>query len=143
MPSPIRALLGGLLDGPSWLSWRAILMAAMGEKLKPDEREVFKRLTGGREKEPGERVDELWGVVGRRGGKTRAAAVLSVYLATLCDHSKVLALGERGLALFLAKNEQQATIAFGYAAGIFDAKPALAESDREPHRRYDPAIDRH
>jgi len=43
--------------------------------------------------------------------------VLSVYLAALCDWSADLALGERGVALFLASTERQAAIAHRYSAG--------------------------
>jgi hypothetical protein len=46
------ALLGSILSGPSWLPWRVMLIAGMGEALKPDERELFARFTG-REREPG------------------------------------------------------------------------------------------
>jgi hypothetical protein len=42
----------------------------MGEALTDEERAIFAKLTG-REREPGERVDELWCVIGRRGGKSR------------------------------------------------------------------------
>jgi hypothetical protein len=64
-------LLGSVLSGDSWAAWRTLLIAAMGEELRDDERVIFKRLTG-REREPGERVSELTAVVGRRGGKSRA-----------------------------------------------------------------------
>ena len=69
------ALLGTVLPGETWGVWRTLLIAAMGEPLTEDERETFTRLTG-RPQEPLERVEELWAVVGRRGGKTRAGAVL-------------------------------------------------------------------
>lgn len=119
-------LLGNVLAGPSWLSWRVILIAAMGEPLHNDEREIFQRLTG-RDTEPLERVEELWAVVGRRGGKTRAAAVLATYLGAFCDYSDVLTIGERGLVLCIAQNQRQATVAFSYAVGIFRSIPALAD----------------
>jgi hypothetical protein len=51
------------LGGDSWLAWRVLLIAAMGEPLTDEERAIFAKLTG-REREPGERVDELWCVVG-------------------------------------------------------------------------------
>jgi hypothetical protein len=98
----------------------------MGESLDPPERKVFKRMTGGRKREPRQRVDELWAVIGRRGGKTRAAAMLAVYLASMCDHSDALAPGERGLVLFLAQTQQTAAVAFNYCAAVFDALPMLA-----------------
>jgi hypothetical protein len=118
-------LLGTVLAGESWKAWRTLLIAALGERLTTQERELFAKLTG-REREPCERVEELWVVAGRRGGKTRAAAVLATYLATMVDHSDSLSLGERGLVLFLAQNTRQAQVAFGYAAAIFESVPMLA-----------------
>jgi hypothetical protein len=118
-------LLGSILGGPTWLAWRAVLLAAMGEPLLPDERAAFTRLTG-RPQEPLQRVEELWGLIGRRGGKTRAAATLAVYISALCDHSANLATGERGLCLCLAQNQRTAAVAFSYAAAIFERQPLLA-----------------
>jgi hypothetical protein len=69
----------------------------------------------------------MWTVVGRRGGKTRSAATLAVFLAALCDHREHLVVGERGRVIFIAANQRQATVAFDYAAGIFDAVPMLAQ----------------
>jgi hypothetical protein len=120
------ALLGTILPGDSWRPWRTVLIAAMGESLTDDERVIFKQLTG-RDAEPGERVDEFWGVVGRRGGKTRAISTLAVYSAALCDHSSVISPGERPLVLFLAANQKQAGVAFGYCAGILDTVPLLSQ----------------
>ena len=73
-------LLGASLAGPSWHAWRSLLIAAMGEPLTAEETETFKRFTG-RETPPANRVEELWCCVGRRGGKSRAMAVLAIYLA--------------------------------------------------------------
>jgi hypothetical protein len=67
------SLLGDVLPGPSWHPWRILLIAAMGEALDDDERVIFRKITG-REREPLERCEELWGIVGRRGGKSRAIA---------------------------------------------------------------------
>jgi hypothetical protein len=88
-------LLGRALPGPSWASWRVLLIAIMGEALLDGERPIFAELTGGREREPCELVEEFHAVVGRRSGKTRAAATLATYLAALVDHSDRLAPGER------------------------------------------------
>lgn len=118
-------LLAHALPGESWASWRTLLIALVGEELLPDEREVFKRLTG-REYEPGVMVDTILVVAGRRSGKSRAMATLCVYLATLVDWSDVLSLGERGLALFLAPSERQAANIFRYACAVLDASPAIA-----------------
>jgi hypothetical protein len=121
------ALLGTILAGDSWAAWRTVLIAAMGEKLTPAERKIFARLSGGRAAEPRELIEELWAIVGRRGGKTRAAATLASYLAALCDHSAIMAPGERPIVLFLAQNQKQAAVAFGYCCGIFDRVPMLSD----------------
>jgi hypothetical protein len=119
-------LLAGALPGESWTSWRILLIAIVGETLTDAERIVFKSLTG-RDAEAGVMADTFLTVAGRRSGKSRAMAVLCVYLSCLCDWSDVLSLGERGLALFLAPSERQASNVFRYAAAIIDASPTLCE----------------
>jgi hypothetical protein len=101
-------LLGHVIADDSWSVWRILLTAAMGEALLEDERGIFKQFTG-REREPLQRVNELAVVAGRRGGKTRAMAVLATYIATLCDHSDALARGETGVLLCIAQDQRIAT----------------------------------
>lgn len=119
-----KNLFGNLLLGDSWAAWRVILISAMGEELNDEERALWRTLTG-REQEPREQVEELWAVVGRRGGKTRAMSILAAYLTALVDYSDVLVPGECGRLLFLAQNVRQATIAFSYSAAIFEQVPLL------------------
>lgn len=119
-------LLGTALEGDSWLPWRILLIAAMGEPLSDDEREVFTAITQ-REVEPLEQVEELWGIVGRRAGKTRAAGTMAAYVGGLCDHSGYLAPGERGVIPILAASVTQAGRAFMHAKGIIQHSPVLAE----------------
>jgi hypothetical protein len=120
------ALLGSVLAGDSWRLWRTLLIAANGEALDDDEREAFKKFTG-REREPGKRVEELVGVIGRRGGKSRAISVLACYFAGLCDHRDVLVPGERGVLLCIAPDQRQASITLDYAAAVFDKSPLLRQ----------------
>jgi hypothetical protein len=117
-------LLGGAIPGESWAPWRTLLIAAMGEALTDDERELFTTLTG-REREPQHLVEEFWGIVGRRGGKTRAAGTLAAYVAGLCDHTDYLAPGERGVLPILAASTSQATRAFMHTKGILQHSPEL------------------
>ncbi|MEQ1951362.1 hypothetical protein [Mesorhizobium sp. CN2-181] len=114
-----RNLFGTILNGDSWQVWRILLIALMGEPLTADERTIFTALTK-REREPLHQVEEFWGIVGRRGGKTRAMSVLSAYLAALCDWSDVLVRGERGKLPYIASTQKQASNAFEYAKAIFD-----------------------
>lgn len=118
------AILGSAIAGPTWLAWRALLIAALGEELNREERRAFQALTR-RAQEPLEVVEELIAIVGRRGGKTLAGAVLLVFLACLVDYTSILNIGEHGVALFIAQNQKQATVAFNYAAGIIKNSPML------------------
>ncbi len=119
-------LLGTALSGDSWLAWRALLIAAMGEPLTDAERVAFQRFTG-RDREPLRRVEEFAAVVGRRGGKSRAQATLACYLAALCDYADVLVPGERGVLLCIAPDQRQAAITLNYAAATLDGSPMLRQ----------------
>jgi hypothetical protein len=119
-----KALLGGVLAGDSWAAWRVLLIAAMGEALTDAERKTFTKLTG-REREPLQRVEEMATIAGRRGGKSRAAATLAVYLAGLCKHDLVR--GERGVLLCIAPDQRQAAITLDYATATFEASPLLRQ----------------
>ncbi|EJW11716.1 hypothetical protein A33M_2913 [Rhodovulum sp. PH10] len=117
-------LLGQAIPGPSWALWRLLLIAAMGEALTAAERIEFRAVTG-LDHEPGERVAELWAIVGRRGGKTRAAGTFGAYAAALCDWSDVLAPGERGVLPVLALSQVQADRAFQHISGVLTQSPLL------------------
>ena len=119
------ALLGSVLVGPSWEAWRVLLIAAAGEQLNEGEREVFRRFTG-RAREPGRRIEEAEFLIGRRGGKDRAASVLATHLAALIDWSGVLSKGERGLVLCIGPDQRQAKITRDYIEGVFNTSPILS-----------------
>ena len=104
-----------------------LLIAAMGEPLTEDERTLFAELTGGRPQEPLQRVEEFVGVIGRRGGKSRAIAVLATYIAALCSHTDTLVPGETGLVLIIAPDQRQALIVLEYIAAAFAATPILSQ----------------
>jgi hypothetical protein len=120
------AYFGSLVAGDSWRAWRVLLIAIVGEALTDEERVVFKTLTG-RDSEPLEPVEEFWAAIGRRGGKTRAMAVLAAYLAACVDHRDSLAPGERGVIPLLAASVQQAASAFAFIEGIFTVAPNLKD----------------
>ncbi|MGJ0505314.1 MAG: hypothetical protein ACR65X_16530, partial [Methylocystis sp.] len=96
----------------------------MGEALTAEERAIFESLTG-RPAEPHERVEEFWAIIGRRGGKTRAIAVLAAYIAALLDVSDVLAPSERASLPIMSASVWQAGKCKQYLSGIFSEVPAL------------------
>ena len=120
------AYFGEVYAGESLATWRALLIAALGEELTEAERDLFQAVTG-REREPLAPVAEFWGVIGRRGGKTRSMGVLTSYLAGCCDHRDVLGPGERGKVPLLAASMLQADQAFSFVSGIFRASRNLAD----------------
>jgi hypothetical protein len=104
--------------------WRVILKAAFGIALNRDEARAFASVAGNRNP-PQQRVRELWCIIGRRGGKSRIAAGLAVYLGCFCKYQ--LARGERGMVLVLASSQAQARTVFDYVRGFLDASPVLAQ----------------
>lgn len=119
-------LLGGAMPGDSWRPWRVLLIASMGEALSDEERLLFAEMTE-RAHEPLERVEEFWAIVGRRGGKTRAAGTFAAYVGALCDHSEYLAPGERAVLPILAASLSQAGRAFMHTKGVLQHSPVLRE----------------
>jgi hypothetical protein len=109
----------------TWIAWKAMALAAMGEKLKPKEFAAYRQLTQ-RDTSPSERVEELVIIKGRRSGGTSYAAAMVSYLAALVDYRDALGVGEKATALLIAPSQRQADVAFSRVEGIFDASPLLS-----------------
>jgi hypothetical protein len=105
----------------TWRAWRTCLSAAFGLREYLDETDlvVFQEATG-LESLPGEPVRELWAVAGRRGGKSRVASLVAVYVATLRDYRDVLTPGETGVVMILAADRRQARVCLGYVKALLD-----------------------
>ena len=124
-----RKLLGAALgDAATWQVWRVALKAAFGIELNRDEARAFASIAGSR-KPPAQRVRELWAIGGRRGGKSRMAALIAVYLAIFCTYR--LARGEVGMVLVLAASQPQARTVFDYIRGFLEASPILRQEVAE------------
>jgi hypothetical protein len=119
-----RLLGAGLGDLASWQIWSIALKGAFGLILNDSERKVFEAIAGGRTP-PARRVRELWAIAGRRSGKTRMAAAISVHIGAIEQHA--LAPGEVGYVLLLAASRSQARVAFDYVCGFLNASPLLRQ----------------
>lgn len=120
-------LLGAALgDMTPWQVWRVILKAAFGQPLDRIEVETFGTLSGGRPA-PSKRVQELWIIAGRRGGKSRMAAAVSAFLAGFDDHRSKLAPGETGYVLALAPSKPQARTVRDYVEGFYTSSNILRQ----------------
>ena len=123
--SGLRPISASYLEGESWLAWKVLLIAIMGEQLTDDER-VVSRPSQDALMEPLEIVREFWAIIGRRGGKSRATAVLGAYIAACCDHRGALAPGEIGVLPILAASTRQAQQLYNFMAGIFATVPRFS-----------------
>jgi hypothetical protein len=120
------ALLGAALGpvDPTWSTWLAVLKAAFALPLSEDEARIFASVAGNRTP-PTQRVRELWCVCGRRGGKSRIAAALAIYIALFTKPK--LSPGERGMVLVLAASLEQSKSVFSYALAFLQESPVLRQ----------------
>ena len=109
----------------SWKPWRALLAAAFGLPLSEDALALFRQCTG-RRVPPGAPAAYLWLVIGRRGGKSFAMALIAVFLAAFRDWRKYLSPGERAIVLLVAADREQAKILHRYCQGIL--RPPILQS---------------
>ena len=102
-----RQLFGDTFGGDSFAAWRALLAGFYGLPLTADDADTFQSITG-RTETPQEAHDELWLVVGRRGGKSHAAALVAAFEAAFRDHRDKLAPGEVATVMLIAGDRPQA-----------------------------------
>jgi len=112
-------------DLKTWHSWEVFLAAAFGLPIAdgPD-LELFTRSTG-RSATHSTPFREVFCVSGRRSGKSRVAAACAVFQASFRDWKKVLGPGERGKALIVATDREQARVVHSYVAGLLHSNPTL------------------
>src|SRR5262245_34754541 len=91
----------------SWRAWETFLAALFGLPFDEDAAALYHKYTG-RNTSPAEQAREAWVIVGRRGGKSRIAALVAVYLACFREYAPVLAPGEVGTLAVIAADRRQA-----------------------------------
>ena len=115
---------GPLVGGASWSAWRACLSALFGVvPCDPLERAAIRTHTG-RTICPTTPASSGWLIVGRRGGKSRIAAIVAVLLA--CFRRYAFAPGERGVLMAIASDRKQARVVFRYIRALLARVPMLA-----------------
>ena len=113
----------------------------MGEALTGGRARMFRELTH-RDREPLQRVEEFVGVVGRRGGKSRAVSVLAAFIAGLCEHPSLVA-GETGVLLVYSTGSRSRRALFSIIRGELPQFESVKSTDRKPHRTCSRAAQRH
>lgn len=119
-----RALLGHSFSGSTWSAWRALLSGFDGLALSNAEAQTFHGLTG--RNPPKSSLDELWMVVGRRGGKSIIAALLAVHAACFYNYKPKLAAGKVATVMVLAADRRQARTVYRHISGLLRSSPMLA-----------------
>lgn len=127
-PSPFSGSMLDMMDaaglvGPTWDAWRTFWRAVFGLPMSEADLERFTRHTG-RQTPPAAPVREAWLIVGRRGGKSRSAALAALYLGIRRDWAKILAPGERAVCPVIAADRHQARATLSYLKGLL-ALPAF------------------
>ena len=116
---------GGILHhafpGNTWGRWLAVLRAAWGIKLSPEDESLFREIAGGRSP-PMAKVRELWVLAGRRSGKDAAASAILATTA-LQNWNPFLRPGERASCVCLASTVEQAQIINRYVRSYFEQGP--------------------
>jgi len=121
----------------TWRAWIVALKGIFALPIYEDEAALFREHTG-RQELPEAQAREAWFIVGRRGGKSRIAALIAVFLACFRSYKKVLSPGERGVVMVLACDRHQAKVLLRYIAGCLESVPMLS---RLVERRTEEAID--
>ncbi len=128
----LDAMTDPLLFGPwfprgeTWRAWRVFLAALFGLSIAESDAALYGQHTG-RTSPPTGPAREGWVVVGRRGGKSRIAALVAVFLSCFRDYRAVLAPGEVGTLAIVAADRKQARTILRYVNGFLDAVPMLAK----------------
>ena len=112
-------------DLSTWAAWVALLKAVFGLPMESEEIEIYRRHTA-RQDPPERQAREAWLVIGRRGGKSRIAALIAVFLALCRDYRSVLVPGEKGTVMVVAADRKQARTVFQYICAFLEDVPVFA-----------------
>ena len=120
------ALFASSFPLPTWRPWLCCGAALFGltDQLTEPEQAFARECLGGRPL-PTTPVAEAWLIIGRRGGKSRFAAVLAIFLACFRDYRSILAPGERGVVMIIAADRRRAGVVHRYVSALLHAVPML------------------
>lgn len=113
-------------DRASWHAWEAFLAALFGLPMDAEAAEIYRQRTG-RTVLPSTPAREAWVIAGRRGGKSRVAALVAVFLACFRNYADALTGGEVGTLPVIAADRRQARTVMRYIVGFLDGVPMLKQ----------------
>jgi hypothetical protein len=110
-------LFASAFAGATWRPWRVFLAALFGLRMNAADHDLCRAHTG-RIVVPTSPAAEAFAIVGRRGGKSRVAALVAVFLA--CFRTYQLAPGERGVVMVIAGDRRQARVILRYVIALLE-----------------------
>lgn len=114
---------GGKAPLRTWFPWFACLQALYGLPFGQRSETVFRKVTQRDPKYlPKDGFDVALFLTGRRSGKSRIAALIGAYEATIAGHDKKLSDGEKGVVAVIAPSKRQGKIVRDYLRAIFKIK---------------------
>jgi len=115
-------------DLETWFAWMTFFKVLYGLKMSPDDYELFTRCTD-RKTTSKQGFSESYAIVGSRGGKSYASAIIAVYTALFVDFSEFLARGEKAYVFCIATDKTQAKQVLSYIKGILELFPDMIKKD--------------
>jgi hypothetical protein len=119
-----KRVFGKHFKGRSWEAWFAFFATLFALPMTAAQLEIYKKHTG-RNTPPTTPFLEGWLVIGRRGGKSFALALVAVFLACFRDWRPFLGPGEMGTVMVIAADRRQARTIMRFALGLLKAVPML------------------
>jgi hypothetical protein len=115
---------GPMFQSDDWKPWKTFLRSVFCLEMSNEDLALYKECTG--RTEPPETVEEVWAIVGRRGGKSRIFACIAAYIAIFRDYSQYLAPGEVGYVKIVCPDRKQSRLVRDYCEAFLKACPTLA-----------------
>lgn len=118
------SLLGHAFPDPeTWWTWRAMLRFAYNLPTTKRERRLIRSCTGLRKVKGGapRNYDTILALCGRRSGKSRTAAAIAAYEASLAGHQERLSPGEVGVVAICSPTRRQSKVIKDYIRAIYDS----------------------
>ena len=122
----------------SWQNWGTALRCLYGLPLKSKYEELVKTCTGRSiESMPASGFNTALFLVGRRGGKSRIAAIVGAWESCLSGKWELLAPGESGMVAILAPTRKQGRVIRNYLRAIFEIPLLENEVVRETQEGFE------
>lgn len=115
-----------LKDVRTWANWITVFKAMFAIRMDKRERALFAKISG-RARPPRHPVLEAWLIIGRRAGKSFAAALVVVFLSCFVIYTNVLGPGERGIVMVVSVDRKQSRVLMRYITAILNSVPMLRD----------------